>query len=71
MSDGNVMIDTPEGIENFRRATIRAALRMRVNHGMWPNGISAKLTLPAARSYGWDGLTARQALKFMEELGDA
>jgi len=62
------ILDTPDEIERYRRAAILAALRMKVNHGMWPNGVAARLVLPACRKYGWPGRTAASALAWMEEF---
>lgn len=62
------VITGKDNIEHVRRLTIVAALRLKVNIGMWPNNVSAKLCLPAVRTYGWRGRTAKQALAFMEEL---
>lgn len=65
------MITGSKNIENVRRLTIRHALKMRVNLDMWPNSYWQKNCLSFLRSeYGWTGRTAKQALKFMEELGD-
>ena len=56
-------------IENARRLTIVSGLRFKDRFGGWPNNVSAKMTLPAVRSYGWKGRTVKSALKFMENLG--
>jgi hypothetical protein len=63
------MITGATNIENVRRMTIRAALRMKVNHDMWPNRHWKSNCL--VRTYGWTGRTAKSALEFMEKLGDA
>lgn len=65
-----MMFDTPVAIENFRRTAIRHALKFNIAHGFWPHGPRSN-PLNAVRSYGWTGRSSKQALKFMEDLGDA
>jgi hypothetical protein len=64
-----MIITGKNNIENVRRLTIIHALRLKERTGMWPNGVAAKLTLPAVRTYGWTGRTAKSALAFMDALG--
>lgn len=76
MTDDNepteiLIFDTPQAIESFRRATMRVALKFNIAHGFWPAGPKSNPLAIIRKSYGWKGRTSKQALRFMEELGDS
>jgi hypothetical protein len=65
MSDDTIVIDTPEGIEAFRRLALRSALKLEIL-GMRRSHGSSALTI-LRESYGIKARTKKAALIEWEE----
>ena len=66
MSDKTLVFDTPESIDMYRLLALKAALKLKVNHGI----IAARgaSLIRVAKYYGFTGRTNKAALVFIEAL---
>lgn len=66
MSDQYIVLDTPEQIDMYRLLALKAALKLKVNHGI----IAARgaSLIRVAKYYGFTGRTNKAALVFVEAL---
>lgn len=66
---GSAVIDTPEGIELFRRKALAHALRIEVNTGMKRSSRGRSTLSIVNATFGKNFRTKKKALEFMIEEG--